>query len=340
MPDASIVKRAAALTKTITPDTFSLLMVLTIGLAFAFPRLGAPDSILPLETLARLGVVAIFFMYGASLNPTALAAGVLNWRIHAITQASTFVLFPLIGVILFAFAKAFLTAPLALGFFFLAVLPSTISSSVALTGIARGNVPAAVFNATLSGLIGLVVTPALVALVLVTSAVSAEQINFPIADAIVQITMVLLAPFAAGQVLRPWVRPFLERHRRLTRSLDRGVILLIIFTSCSASVRDGVWWQFSLIELAITGIMVAFTLGLVLVIVINAARLAGLSREDEVTVVFCGATKSLVNGVPISQVLFAGMPGVGLLLLPLLLFHQLQLIVFGIMAKQYAEKAD
>ncbi|MEO0809510.1 MAG: bile acid:sodium symporter family protein [Pseudomonadota bacterium] len=317
------------------PDTFFWLMAITVALAFAFPHIGRPDGILQLGLVTKIGVVLVFFIYGASFNAPALAAGLRNWRVHLIIQASTFVLFPIIGLILYAIAKAFLTAPLDLGFFFLAALPSTISSSVALTGIARGNVPAAVFNATLSGLIGLFATPALVALV-----VSSEQGNIQVLEAIVQIILILLAPFAAGQALRFWFSSFFDRHMQFIRGFDRGVILLIIFTSFAGSVHNGLWQRFSLYELVITGLMVACALGLGLIVTINVSRAAGLSLADEAAVVFCGTTKSLANGVPISQVLFAGMPGVVLLLLPLLLFHQFQLFVFGIMAKQYAKQTQ
>lgn len=178
-------------------------------------------------------------------------------------------------------------------------------------------------------------TPALIALVM-----SAEGGSFPILESVTKIIMVLLAPFAAGQVLRFWFSSFFDRNIQFTRGFDRVVILLIIFTSFSESVHNNLWQRLSLYELLITGLMVIFALSVVLTMTVILARAAGLSRSDEAAVVFCGTTKSLANGVPISQVIFAGMPSIILLLLPLLLFHQLQLFVFGIMAKQYAKHSQ
>ncbi len=323
------------LARTLMPDTFFWLMMFVICMAFAFPQIGRPDGVLPISIMTKCGIISIFFIYGASLDSSALKDGVRNWRLHVITQSITFVIFPIVGVFLYFSAKFILTPPLDLGFFFLAALPSTVSSSVALIGIARGNVPAGVFNATLSGLIGIFITPLLIALV-----ISAEVGSFPIQDSIIQIALILLAPFAAGQVFRPLLRSFIDRHRSFIRIFDRGVILLIIFSSFAASVNDGVWEQFSFYELIITGLIVVFALAFVSTAAVFISRFMQLSREDEVVVMFCGATKSLVNGVPIAQVVFAHLPGVGLLLLPILLFHQIQLIVFGIMARHYAKEND
>lgn len=316
------------------PDRFVLLMVCAVILALIFPNWGASDGPLQLGQVTAFGIALVFFLHGANLAPEKLAMGLKNWRAHLLIQTMTFIIFPILGLILYFSLQNILPDVLLLGFFFLAALPSTVSSSVAMTGIAKGNIPVAVFNATLSGLIGMIVTPAMVSLVSKTGAG-----DFSLIDAMIDIAMTLLAPFAAGQILRPVVKKLLDRYKWIVTRLDRGVILLIVFTSFATSTKGGIWSEFTLIQFAATGGLVLALLALALTLTTRAARLAGLPREDEAAIVFCGSTKSLANGAPIAQILFAGSASLGPIMLPLMLYHQFQLMACAVVAQRYSKAA-
>lgn len=317
------------------PDRFVSLMILSALLGFVLPNWGAGDGPLNLALVTKLGISLVFFLHGANLAPKNLAAGLKNWRVHALIQTTTFVIFPILGLLLYFGLNPVLPESLRLGFFFLAALPSTISSSVAMTALGRGNVPAAVFNATLSGLLGLVLTPAMISLVTATGSV-----QFSLIDAVINIALMLLAPFALGQLVRSLIKGLLSKNARVVSMLDRGVILLIVFTSFASSTASGIWTRFSAVEYAATVALVLALLAAAFGYTIFTARRLHLSREDEAAVVFCGSTKSLANGAPIAQILFAGSPFLGVILLPLMLYHQLQLVACAVMAQRYAKRAE
>lgn len=317
------------------PDRFVTLMIVSALLGFLLPGLGASDGPLNLGLVTKLGISLVFFLHGANLAPENLIEGVKNWRAHVLIQATTFLVFPIFGLILFFGLSGILPESLRLGFFFLAALPSTISSSVAMTVLARGNVPVAVFNATLSGLLGLVLTPAMISAVTVTGSA-----QFSLLDATINIALILLAPFVVGQLMRPLIKGMLAQHKPIVSLLDRGVILLIVFTSFASSTAGGIWTRFSALEFSATVVLVLVLLGLAFGVTIFAARRLNFSREDEAAAVFCGSTKSLANGAPIAQILFAGSPLLGVILLPLMLYHQLQLVGCALLAQRYAKRAE
>ena len=319
--------------KRFLPDTFIMAMMAMVVLAIIWPAPASENSPVDLTLIISIGISLVFFLHGANLEREKLVHSVKNWRVHGLIQCMTFVMFPAIGLIIFFATDELLPDILRLGFFFLAALPSTISSSVALTGIAKGNVPAAVFNATLSGLIGMIITPALMGIV---SASTMGGIS--LIDAVTDIALTLLAPFLLGQLMRPFIVPILTRYKWLLTRFDRGVILMIVYASFASSVIGGVWTQFSITQFFVTAIIVLLLLAIAIGVSIFAARKLNLSTEDEVAAVFCGSTKSLANGAPIAQILFAGSPSLGLILLPLMLYHQAQLIVCAILAERYAQK--
>ncbi|MEL6665263.1 MAG: bile acid:sodium symporter family protein [Pseudomonadota bacterium] len=317
------------------PDRYVSFLILAAVLGFLLPSLGANDGPLHLGLVTKLGISLVFFLHGANLAPESLAAGVKNWKVHALVQATTFALFPILGGILFIALDGVMSQSLRLGFFFLAALPSTISSSVAMTALAKGNVPAAVFNATLSGLLGLVLTPAMVSLVTATGVM-----QFSLLDAMGNIALMLLAPFAVGQLLRPLIQSVLTKHKTILSLLDRSVILLIVFTSFATSTAGGIWTRFSFAEIIATIGLVLVLLAIAFSMTVWLSRRLGLPLADEAAVVFCGSTKSLANGAPIAQILFAGSPLLGVILLPLMLYHQLQLVGCAILAQRYSKQID
>jgi sodium/bile acid cotransporter 7 len=273
-------------------------------------------------------IALLFFLHGARLAPQAALAGARNWRLHIVVLASTFVLFPALALGARVVAPHLMTAPLWTGLILLAVLPSTVQSSIAFTSIARGNVPAALCAATMSNLIGMLLTPLLAGLLLsIHGGFSIKGIG----DILVQ----LLLPFAAGQLSRPLIGAWAQRNKKLLGLVDRGSILLVVYTAFSEAVTQGIWHQLGLSDLGRLLAIDAALLFVVLAVTTYGSRLLGFSRPDEVTIVFCGSKKSLSSGLPMASVLLAGQ-SVGVIVLPLMLFHQIQLMVCAWLAKRYA----
>lgn len=316
-------------------DWFLIGMCVAIALAFLGPELGAGDGPLHLGLITGLGIAFIFFLHGAALSPAALRSAAANWRLHLLIQLTTFLLFPALGLLVYFGLPAVLGVEIRLGIFFLCALSSTIASSVALTALARGNVPGAVFDATLSGLLGMFLTPMLIGLV-----AAAGAIDIPILPSIIGILVKLFLPFASGQIARPFLVGVFGRHRKLVGRADRTVILLIIYSAFCDSVLAGLWTRYSPLVILEIFALVAALLGISLIAVIAGSRTLGLSHADEVAAVFCGSQKSLANGAPIAQILFGSSPILGMIMLPLLLYHQLQLLVSSMLARRYAAFAE
>jgi solute carrier family 10 (sodium/bile acid cotransporter), member 7 len=308
------------------PDDFTLAMVATVALAFLLPCRGAGAGLF--AGLTALAIALLFFLQGARLSRTAIVAGATHWRLHLLVFAGTFVLFPIVGFGLRPLTSGLLTPPLGLGLVFLCTLPSTVQASVAFTSIAGGNVAAALCSASASSLFGLVATPLLVGVLL--HAHGGFSMN-----ALHSIAFEMLLPFLAGQAAQGWIGARVKRHRKILSLVDRGSVLLMVYTVFSAATVSGIWHQLALRPFALLVVVDAALLALMLGMTAFAARRLGFSRADEVAVVFCGSKKSLVNGIPMANLLFAG-PTVGLILLPLMIFHQIQLMACAALARRYA----
>lgn len=313
-------------------DGFLLAIAAAVVLALIAPSVGASGSMAPFGDIAQAGISLVFFLHGANLSREALRTGAANWRLHLFVQSTTFVLFPLVGAGIYLATAGWLPPEVRLGFFYLGALSSTISSAVATVAIARGNIPAAIFNATLSGLIGMVVTPALVGLVQATGG------ELSLLDAITDIAAKLLLPFIVGHLLRPGLGATIARHKTWVTRLDRGVIVLIVYTAFCNSTKAGVWSSFSPYVLLGVAALVTAWLGAILVASTLVSRRLGFSVQDEITAVICGSQKSLANGAPIAKVLFGASPALGAILLPLMLYHPLQLIACSALARRYAAR--
>ena len=316
------------------PDWFLLGMVLATLLAAVFPEPGASGGWMQPELLTKGGVALIFFLHGLTLSFAALRAGALNWRLHVFVQCSTFVVFPLIGLALNAAIGGRVAFELTLGLFFLCALPSTVSSSVAMTATARGNVAGAVFNATLSSLIGIVVTPLWVAWVMKTTG---EPV--PIGPVIVDLLKWLVLPLAVGQALRPWLGGWAQRHKPRISVVDRLTILMLVYTSMCDSFKQGVWSGHGTGQLVLITAVCAALFALVMVLTASVARALGFNREDRITAMFCGSKKTLASGVPMAKLIFGAHPGIGLILLPIMIYHPLQLIVCGVLAQRWSKQS-
>ena len=310
------------------PDAFTVAIVLTVVLASLLPCRGAGARLFGGLTTAAIAL--LFFLHGARLSREAAIAGLTHWRLHLTVLASTFVLFPVMGLLLRPLLAPLVTPALYAGVLFLCVLPSTVQSSIAFTSIARGNVSAAVCAASASSLLGIVLTPLLVALTLHVHGGAGISI-----DAIGDIVLQLLVPFVAGQVAQRWIGSWAAAHRRLLSFVDQGSILLVVYTAFSAAVLEGLWQQTPLWLLAGLLVVDGVLLALALLITRYGARALGFDRADEITIVFCGSKKSLASGVPMAHVLFAGSM-LGTVILPVMLFHQIQLMTCAVLARRYA----
>lgn len=324
---------AAAPAKKKRVDWFLLGMVAATALAWFFPDPGAKGGVLHPELTNKLGVALIFFLHGLLLSFVALRAGTLLWRLHLVVQLSTFVLCPLLGLAALWLLEGVLDPSLTLGVFYLCALPSTVSSSVAMTAAARGNVPAAVFNATLSSVLGVFLTPLWVGVVF-----GATGATLPLAEVVPDLIVWLLLPLAVGQLLRPLLGAFAARHRGKVSVVDRGTILLLVYTSFCDSVKSGVWLGSGVDALLWTLAFSVLLLTLLLLTMNAVCRALGFSTEERVVAVFCGSKKTLASGVPMARLMFAGQAGLSLILLPILIYHPLQLVVCGWLAGRFAAR--
>ena len=313
------------------PDNFTLALLTTVALASVQPAAGGVARFFEGLTVAAVGL--LFFLHGAKLSRQAIVAGLSHWRLHLVVVASTFVLFPLLGWVLRPVLQPLVTPDLYLGVLFLCALPATVQSAIAFTAMARGNMPAAICSASASTLLGIVITPLLTGLLLSRTA-AAQHDSL---ESIGRIMLQLFVPFIAGHLLRPWIGGLTQRHAPVLKFVDQGAILLVVYTAFSAAVVEGLWRQMPLPALAGLLVVCAVILALALCFTTWLSRRLGFSKEDEVTIVFCGSKKSLASGVPMAKVLFAA-HAVGAMVLPLMVFHQMQLMVCAVLAQRYARR--
>ncbi|MFP2924652.1 bile acid:sodium symporter family protein [Pyxidicoccus sp. 3LG] len=322
------------LVKRLARDWFLVGMIAAVVLAALFPDFGSTGGAMHADVIANVGIFLVFLLYGLGLPLANLKAGVLQWRLHLVVQSFTFGVFPLLWLLLDLLVGRWLPADLSLGFLYLCAVPSTISSSVAMTGLARGNVPAAIFNASLSSLLGVVLTPLIVSLLAKTTGQSV-----PLGEAVTKLAGMLLLPLVIGQLLRPVIGGWFARYRRYTNFFDRFFILVLVYASFCDSVKSGLFTNHGggLLATAFAG--VAILLAVVLTLTTFVARRLGFAKEDEIAAVFCGSKKTLASGVPMARLVFGAHPGLGIIVLPLMFYHQLQLLVCSVVAERYASRA-
>jgi len=308
------------------PDEFTIAMLVTVVLAFLLPCRGTSAGLF--EGLAGIAIALLFFLQGARLSRATIVAGALHWRLHLVVFAATFLMFPIVGLALRPLSGTLLTPPLYLGLLFLCTLPSTVQASVAFTSIAGGNVAAALCSASASSLLGMFLTPLLAGLALKTSG------GFSL-NALRSVGLEMFVPFIAGHLLQPWIGSWVRQQRKALGAVDRGSVLLVVYTVFSGATLSGIWHQLAFGPLIVLFLVAGAMLGLMLAITAFAERRLGFSREDEIAIMFCGSKKSLVAGIPMANVLFAGQ-ALGLIVLPLMIFHQIQLMACSALARHYA----
>jgi len=315
-------------------DGFLLAMVAAVLLASVAPQWGRSEGVLRMGRVTDVGVFLLFFLHGMGLSTDSLKAGATRWRLHLLVQSCTYILFPLWWVVLSLTVGKLIPHDLLMGFFYLAVLPSTVSSSVAMTALARGHVAAAVLNATLSTLLGVFITPLLVSL-----AMSGQGQGPDVVGTMLKVMQMLLLPFAIGHFLRPWLSAWFTRIKPITTVFDRGVIVLLVWSAFSDSVADGLWTRHGPLMLVEALAGAAVFLFPMLWLTRKLAQAMKFDVGDEIVAVFCGSKKTLASGMPMAKLLFSGNASMGVLILPIMLYHQLQLFVCTLMARRYASRS-
>lgn len=313
-------------------DGFILAIVAVAILGSLFPVSGGGQTVLDWATKIAIGF--LFLLYGARLSPAEALQGLKHWRLHSVVFAATFVLFPLIGLALRILVPTVITDEMYTGILYLCLVPSTVQSSIAFTSIARGNVAGAIVSASFSNLLGVFVTPLLVILLMNTT--GEATVDF---SSVLDIMLQLLLPFMVGQLIRPLVIDWLKKYAEPTKLVDRGSILLVVFSAFSESMNEHIWSTVTVLEVAAVVAVCCGILAVVLGATAFAGRKLGFSLPDRIVIIFCGSKKSLATGLPMASVLFAGQP-VGLIVLPLMIFHQIQLIVCAALAQHYAKRTD
>ncbi|VXC35439.1 bile acid:sodium symporter family protein [Aeromicrobium sp. 9AM] len=311
-------------------DPFIIALLVAAVVASFVPATGSVLDVLKHASLVAIGL--LFFLYGARLSTAETIAGLKHWRLHAAILSTTFVAFPLLGLGTQVLEPGLLTPGLANGVLLLCLVPSTVQSCVVYTRMARGNVAGAVVSASLSNLIGVFLTPALVALLMTSDA----HVD---AGAVVRIVLQLFVPFVLGQLLRPFIGEFMTRHDARLTVYDRSSIVLVVFVAFSEGADADIWSTLSVWDVLAVACVCAVLLAIAMGWTVLLGRVLGFARADRVPLLFCGCNKSLASGLPIASVLFAG-PDVALIVLPLMLYHQMQIITGAVVAGRLARKAS
>ena len=306
-------------------DKFVLFIIAVITVAYFFPQWGAKDSLIPINTISSVGISLIFFFYGLKLSPSKLKAGLKNWKLHILIQASTFILFPLLVLLVRPLLQSQEQETIWLAFFFLAALPSTVSSSVVMVSIAKGNIPAAIFNASISGIIGILF-------------VTSDQVGFSFVDIYTKLIVQIILPVVVGVLLQRYLGDFAQKHSSKITLFDKSIILLIIYKSFASSFNDKIFSTVSMLDLVLIllGVLILFTIAYFSTGFI-ASKL-NFNKEDLITAQFCGTKKSLVHGTVFSKIIFGNMAVIGIVLLPIMLFHAIQILIISVVATKLAKR--
>ncbi|WP_107039772.1 bile acid:sodium symporter [Brumimicrobium mesophilum] len=314
-------------------DKFVIAIIISIVVAYFFPQMGASGSAIPLDTIASIGISLIFFFYGLKLSTEAIKSGLKNWKLHIVVQSTTFILFPLIVVVFYPLVKDTNQEMLWLSILFLAALPSTVSSSVVMVSLAKGNIPAAIFNASISGIIGIIITP-----LWMTSFIQQTEITYDFSAIYAQLGMEILLPLILGLLLRKYLGEFARKNSRGLSLFDKSIILIIIYKSFVHSFEEKVFSSVSFFDLILMAALVITLFFLVFFITGWIGKRLHFNREDRITAQFCGTKKSLVHGTVFSEALFGQSSIMGLMLLPLMLFHAFQILIISVLATRMGEK--
>ena len=319
--------------KLLALDRFTILLFVMVILASILPVSGHAAEIFSVITTAAIAV--LFFLHGAKLSREAVMQGLTHWKLHGLVFAITFAVFPILGLLAKPILVPMLGQELYWGFLFMCFLPSTVQSSIAFTSVARGNVAAAVCSASFSNIIGMFITPIMVAFFILGQ----TSHGFDPTSSIIQITLLLLVPFILGQILRPYVFPHMQKKTKNNKIFDQGSILMVVYGAFSSAVVAGLWSQISMSTLMLLILACSVLLTLIMLLSLYIPKWLGFNAADQKTIFFCGSKKTLASGVPMAQILFIGQP-IGMIVLPIMIFHQIQLMVCGVIANYWSKQSE
>lgn len=308
-------------------------IIAVIAIAYFFPEFGGEGSEFPLDLIGSIGISLIFFFYGLKLSGKQIITGLKNWRLHMLIQLSTFLIFPLIVIIFFPFIQQGSQEEIWLSFLFLAALPSTVSSSVVMVSMAKGNIPAAIFNASISGLIGIVITPLWIGIFLKEAGT-----DYDLGDIYLRLLIEILSPVILGLLLQKYWSRYALKYSKQLSLFDKSIILLIIYKSFAESFEEGLFTMVGVLDLAFIGVVTCLLFFSVYYITGYLSRILKFNKEDQITAQFCGTKKSLVHGTVFSKVLFPESVSAGLILLPLMIFHAFQILIISVIASRLADR--
>ncbi|MFW1813294.1 bile acid:sodium symporter family protein [Acinetobacter guillouiae] len=317
--------------KLLALDRFTILLIAMVVLASILPISG--QAALIFGKITTIAIAILFFLHGAKLSREAVIEGILHWKLHGLVFAFTFLVFPLLGLMAKPVLEPLLGQQLYWGFLFMCFLPSTVQSSIAFTSVAKGNVAAAVCSASFSNLIGMFITPILVSIFIFGQ----SKHNYDPTSSIIEITLLLLVPFVLGQVLRPYVFPLMQKMPKIVKVFDQGSILMVVYGAFSGAVVAGLWHQVSLSTLIYLTLACSILLTIIMLLALYVPKWLGFSKADQISIFFCGSKKTLASGVPMAQILFIGQP-LGMIVLPIMIFHQIQLMVCGVIANYWSKQ--
>ncbi|WP_010135272.1 bile acid:sodium symporter family protein [Ochrovirga pacifica] len=310
-------------------DPFVLCLLMVIALAFLFPN-GAETFCL--AELTSVGISGIFFLYGLKLSIAEVTNGLKNYPLHILVQLSTFVLFPAIIWILKPVLSLWIGDTFWMGLFYLSALPSSVSSSVIMVSLAKGNVPSAIFNASISGIIGVFATPLWMGLVMY------QQENVSLQGIFLKLTLQILVPLVIGLSLNKKYGTWAQQKKRFITLYDKTIIVLIVYSSFCKSILTDVFLGISLLQILYLGIVIVALFWIMMGMIYSFARLLRLNLADQITAMFCGSKKSLIHGSAILKILFVNNPNASLFLLPVMLYHTIQLMILAVIANRLGNR--
>ena len=316
-------------------DKFVLSIIGVIIFAYFFPQWGVSESKIPIDTISAIGISLIFFFYGLKLSPAKLKAGLKNWKLHVLVQSATFLIFPMLVLALRPLIQNEAQETIWLAFFFLAALPSTVSSSVVMVSMAKGNIPAAIFNASISGIIGVALTPLWMGLF-----VNDAQTDFDFTAIYIKLIVQIILPVVLGLGLQRYFGAFVQKHSAKLTLFDKSIILLIIYKSFAESFTGNIFSSVSVFDLLLLFVAVLVLFFIVFVLIGFLSIKMNFIKEDQITAQFCGTKKSLVHGTVFSEIIFGNMASIGIVLLPLMLFHASQILIITIIATRLSKRED
>lgn len=319
--------------KFLALDRFTILLFVMVILASILPIAGQAAEFF--SVITTIAIAILFFLHGAKLSRQAVRDGIMHWKLHTLVFAFTFAVFPILGLMAKPILLPVLGTELYWGFLFMCFLPSTVQSSIAFTSVAKGNVAAAVCSASFSNIIGMFITPILVAFFILGQ----SDHNFDPSAAIIKITLLLLVPFILGQMFRPYIFPYMQKAPKLVKVFDQGSILMVVYGAFSGAVVAGLWKLVGIETLIYLTLACSVLLTIIMLLAFYIPKWLGFNHADQAAIFFCGSKKTLASGVPMAQILFIGQP-LGMIVLPIMIFHQIQLMVCGIIANYWSKRPE